>query len=122
LLCEINSGLTCCSRLAVMRDRLGGGGDGAVQEREREQEWGGGGGGERLQYFGKWFTENFSVNCFPNFTQRFSGQQQIFSVDFGFTAKQTSENNENILRKTFYVETNGALIKKKILLKNTFKV
>ena len=29
-------------------------------------------------------------------------------VDFDFTAKQTSENDENILRKTFYVETNGA--------------
>jgi hypothetical protein len=75
---------------------------------KKERESRKGGGGERLQYFGKWFTENFSVNRFPNFTQRFSGQQQIFSVDFGFTAKQTSENDENILRKTFYVETNGA--------------
>jgi hypothetical protein len=27
---------------------------------------------------GKWFMENFSVNRFPNFTQRFSSQQKTF--------------------------------------------
>jgi hypothetical protein len=32
--------------------------------------------------FGKWFTEKFSVNRFPHFPLRFSGQNQIFSVDF----------------------------------------
>ena len=44
--------------------------------RKRERESRKGGRGERLQYFGKWFTD--SVNCFPNFTQRFSGKQQTF--------------------------------------------
>ncbi len=33
----------------------------------------------------------------------------MISVDFHFTAKQTPVNDENILRKIFYVETNGAL-------------
>ena len=60
--------------------------------------------------FWKWFTENFSVNCFPIYIKAFSGQQQTFSVDFDFIAKQTLANNENILRKMFYVETNGAFI------------
>ena len=50
-----------------MRDRLGGGG-GWSCARKRERERARGGGGERLQYFGKWFTENFSVNRFLNFT------------------------------------------------------
>ena len=45
--------------------------------------------------FGKWFMKNFSVNRFP--------------VDFDFTAKQTPANDENILLKMFYIETNGAL-------------
>jgi hypothetical protein len=101
----------CCSRSApegLLCEIGWGGGWSCARKRERARR-GGGGRGERLRYFGKWFTENFSVNRFPNFAQRFFGQQQIFSVDFGFTAKQTSENDENILRKTFYVETNGAL-------------
>jgi hypothetical protein len=29
---------------------------------------------ESLMRFGKWFTEKFSVNRFPQFTKRFSGQ------------------------------------------------
>ena len=65
-----------------MRDQLGGGGWSCAKERERESKKRGG--GERLRYFGKWFTENFSVNRFPNFTQRFSDQNQTFSVDFRF--------------------------------------
>jgi hypothetical protein len=28
----------------------------------------------RREIFGKWFTENFSVNRFPNFSEEFSGQ------------------------------------------------
>ena len=39
---------------------------------------------EQNAYFGKWFTEKFSVNHFPIFPLPFSGQQQIFSVDFWF--------------------------------------
>jgi hypothetical protein len=39
----------------------------------------------------------------------------MISVDFHFTAKQTSENDENILRKTFYVQTNGALVETSIV-------
>ena len=31
------------------------------------------------------------------------------SIDFYFTAKQTPANDENVLWKIFYVETNGAL-------------
>jgi homoserine acetyltransferase len=33
-----------------------------------------------LARFGKWFTEKFSVNRFPQFTKQFYGQKQIFSV------------------------------------------
>ena len=32
----------------------------------------------------------------------------MFSVELGFTAKQTSKNDENVLRKMFYVQTNEA--------------
>jgi hypothetical protein len=38
----------------------------------------------RTRYFGKWFTEKFSVNRFPYFTYMFSGQMKKFSVDFSF--------------------------------------
>jgi hypothetical protein len=62
-----------------------------------------------VKCFGKWFTENFFVNRFPNFCEGFSDQLQTISVDFYFTAKQTPANDENVLRKIFYVETNGAL-------------
>ena len=48
------------------------------------------------------------VNRFPIFFKGFSVQRQIIYVDFYFTAKQTPANDENILRKMFYVETNGA--------------
>jgi hypothetical protein len=59
--------------------------------------------------FGKWFTEIFFINRFPfYFCEGFSSKKQIISVDFDFTAKQISVNDENILRKIFYVETNGA--------------
>ena len=61
-----------------------------------------------VKCFGKWFTEIFFVNRFPNFSEGFSGQIQSISVDFYFIAKQTPANDENVLRKMFYVETNGA--------------
>jgi hypothetical protein len=38
------------------------------RERERERE-------QRHACFGKWFTEIFSVNRFPKFTEGFSGQK-----------------------------------------------
>ncbi len=60
--------------------------------------------------FGKWFTEIFFVNHFLFFSKAFSGQRKTFVVDFYFTAKQTPANDENVLRKMFYIETNGALI------------
>ena len=59
--------------------------------------------------FGKWFTEKNFVNRFPFSSEGFLGQLQIISVNFYFTAKQTPTNDENVLRKMFYVETNGAL-------------
>ncbi len=65
-----------------------------------------------VKCFGKWFTENFFVNRFPNFCEGFSDQLQTISVDFYFTAKQTPANDENVLRKIFYVETNRAEIYK----------
>ena len=34
----------------------------------------------RREIFGKWFTENFSVNRFPFFPSQFYGQIQTFSV------------------------------------------
>jgi hypothetical protein len=34
----------------------------------------------RREIFGKWFTENFSVNRFPFFPSPFYGQLQTFSV------------------------------------------
>jgi hypothetical protein len=74
------------------------------REREREQKE-----SRDVKCFGKWFTENFSVNRFPNFCEGLSNQLQTISIDFYFTAKQTPANDENVLRKMFYVETNGVL-------------
>ena len=56
-----------------------------LRERERaETEWGVKGSRETHACFGKWFTEKFSVNRFPYFTLRFSGQNQIFSCWLSF--------------------------------------
>ena len=52
-----------------------------------------------MKCFGKWFTENFSVNRVSNFCEGFSGQLQIISINFYFTAKQTPANDENVLRR-----------------------
>jgi hypothetical protein len=52
---------------------VGGGGGGFVCAMcEREQR------GEGAVSFGKWFTENFSVNCFPHFCEGFYGQTENF--------------------------------------------
>jgi hypothetical protein len=61
-----------------------------------------------VKCFGKWFIEKQFVNHFPNFCEGFSGQLQTISIDFYFTVKQTSTNDEKVLRKMFYVETNRA--------------
>ena len=57
-------------------DEVGGGGS-AVKEREgvcvcvvRE-----------ACDFGKWFTKNLGINCFPKFCTAFSGQHKSFAVD-----------------------------------------
>ena len=55
--------------------------------------------------YGKKFRKPFSL-----FSERFSSQLQIISIDFYFTAKHTPANDENALQKMFYVKTNGALI------------
>jgi hypothetical protein len=50
------------------------------------------------------------LNRFPFFPSRFYSKNKRFQVDFHFTLKQTSANAENVLRKTFLVETNFALV------------
>ena len=35
---------------------------------------------KKMRDFGKWFTKNLNVNCFPKFFTIFSGQSKIFSV------------------------------------------
>ena len=48
----------------------------------------------------------FPKTVFLFLSKRFTVNKQIFSVGFGFTALQTFENAENVLRKTFYFQTN----------------
>ena len=62
-----------------------------------------------VKCFEKWFTKNFFVNRFPNFCEGFSDQLETIFVDFYFAVKQTPANDENILRKMFYIKTNRAL-------------
>ena len=58
----------------------------------------------RREIFGKWFTENFSVNRFPNFFEEFSGQ---FTNDFRWLSFYSETNTrkwwkrftENIWRR-----------------------
>ena len=56
--------------------------------------------------YGKFFRKPFSSFSFAILRSK----TNIFSFDFHFTSKQTSANVENVLRKTFSVETNGALV------------
>ena len=92
-------------------NRLVGSGSGAaeIERAEKEQRKRAQREREQNACLGKWFTEKNFVNQFPNFCEGFSVNCKIISVDFYFTAKQTPVNNENVLRKIFYVETNGAL-------------
>jgi hypothetical protein len=63
--------------------------------------------------FGKWFTLFKSVNHFPKFTKGFRSNRNHFPVDYYFRPYQTSENAEIIFQKSFYAETNGALLTKR---------
>jgi hypothetical protein len=65
-----------------------------VEKESRERE-------EPHACFGKWFKEKNFVNRFPFFSEGFSGQLQIISVDFYFIAKQIPANDENVLQKMF---------------------
>ena len=59
--------------------------------------------------FGKWFTKKKFVNHFPNFNKGFSSQRKLFSVWPPFYNETNTRKFENIFRKIFYSETNGAL-------------
>jgi hypothetical protein len=48
-------------------------------------------------------------NGFQNFVKDFPVKLQTFFFNLYFTTKQTPANDENILRKIFYIETNGVL-------------
>ena len=60
--------------------------------------------------YGNFFRKPFSAFSFAILRVK----NKYFQVDFHFTSKQTSANAENILRKTFLVETNGAKMKKQL--------
>jgi hypothetical protein len=79
-------------------------------------------GGGGVTRFGKWFMEKNFVNHFPIFIKAFSGQRKTFVVDFYFTTKQTPANDGNVLRKMFYIETNGALFANEKFKINAHKV
>ena len=67
---------------------------------EKEQR-----GESRTLVLGKWFTENFRF-----FLHHFTVKYKHFQFDFCFPLQQTPANAENVLRKTFSAETNGALV------------
>jgi hypothetical protein len=56
-----------------------------------------------------------SVNHFPKFTKHFLSNRNHFLVDYYFCPYQTAENAKIIFQKSFYAETNGALMKVKSL-------
>jgi hypothetical protein len=60
--------------------------------------------------FEKLFTFLKSVNHFPNFTKHFLSNINYFPVDYYFCPYQTLENAQIIFQKSFYAETNGALV------------
>jgi hypothetical protein len=60
--------------------------------------------------FEKRFTLLKSVNHFLKFTKQFLSNRNHFSVDYYFRPYQTPKNNEIIFQKSFYAETNGALV------------
>ena len=69
---------------------------------------------------GKWFTVLKRGNHFTEIKEDFSVKLKMISVDYYCTPHQTPENTENDFWKSFYVETNGALvcvvIKKNLIL------
>jgi hypothetical protein len=71
----------------------------------------GGGGGHTCFGLENGLRKIFSQTVFLFLSKHFTVNKQTFSVDFGFTAKQMPVNDENVLRKIFYVETNGAGVK-----------
>jgi hypothetical protein len=56
--------------------------------------------------YGKIFRKPFSIFSFNIFRSK----DKYFPLTFDFTAKQTLINDKNILRKIFYIETNGAYL------------
>ena len=58
--------------------------------------------------FGKWFKKKLGVNHFPNFNKGFSGQWKLFFVWPPFYSETNICKSENIFRKIFYSEINGA--------------
>ena len=98
------------------------------EQREREKESRGRGGWARVRrerkkvesrgmkellrvfwkmVYGKFFCKTIFPFFFFFFHEGFFDQLQIIYVDFSFTAKQTLTNDKNVLRKMFYVKTNG---------------
>jgi hypothetical protein len=51
-----------------------------------------------------------SVNHFSKFTKHFWSNRNHFPVNYYFRPYQTPENAEIIFQKSFYAETNRALI------------
>ena len=66
------------------------------------------GAGDETCVFGKWFTKKLGVNHFSNFNKGFSGQRKLFFVWLSFYSETNTCKSENIFRKIFYSETNGA--------------
>jgi hypothetical protein len=88
----------------------------SMRERERERELRkcvrkkngeASGLGKNVSHFSKINKGKWLSNRKP-----FSVKGKRFYVDYYFTLRQTPVNTENIFRKSFYGETNRALIKK----------
>jgi hypothetical protein len=60
--------------VCARRGRLGVAGGSSLEEQKKRAEREKRVREHRREIFGKWFTENFSVNRFPNFSEEFSGQ------------------------------------------------
>ena len=56
------------------------------------------------------------VNHFSNIKNEFSVKKKIFYVDYYFTSHKIIENSKNILCKSFYGETNGALVNSELAI------
>jgi hypothetical protein len=60
--------------------------------------------------FGKRFTVLKIVNRFPKIKEDFTVKPKMIFVDCYFRPNQTLKNAEIIFQKSFYAETNGALV------------